>query len=153
VARAVAQRIASAQEESDLRVIDLVDHGARLLEPGDEQVAADLDWLRASDVLVVASPTYKATYTGLLKVFLDLVPTGALAGAVAVPVMTGGAPNHSLSVDVHLRPLLLELGASCPAPGLYVVEQQLPDLEAVLDVWWKKAHPWLAPARVQALPA
>jgi FMN reductase len=48
------------------------------------------------DVLVVASPTYKATYSGLLKAFLDRLATGSLAGKTAVPVLLGGAPNHQL---------------------------------------------------------
>ncbi|GMA86652.1 hypothetical protein GCM10025868_19020 [Angustibacter aerolatus] len=61
-------------------------------------------------MLVVATPTYKGAYTGLLKSFLDHVGADALAGAVAVPVTTVGGPAHTLAADVHLRPLLLEPG-------------------------------------------
>ena len=74
--------------------------------------------MAGADVLVVSSPTYKGSYTGLLKAFLDLLGPSALAGTEAVPVMLGGAPDHKLAVDVHLTPLLLELGASVPARGL-----------------------------------
>ena len=53
----------------------------------------------AADVVVVASPTYKAAYTGMLKAFLDRYGNNGLAGTVAVPVMTGGWAGHSLAVD------------------------------------------------------
>jgi FMN reductase len=144
VASAVAERIAAGFEEPDVRVIDLAVHTGRLFVPG--EMAAELERVLASDVLVVASPTYKATYTGLLKVFLDLLLAGALRGAPTVPVMTGGAANHSLALDVHLRPLLLELGASCPTQGLYVLEAQLPELDGVVGAWWEAAGPALSAA-------
>ena len=83
----------------------------------------------AADVLVVASPTYKATYTGLLKLFLDGYGPAPLTGVRAVPLMVGAAPHHALAVDVHLTPLLLELGASVPRRGLYVLESELGDFE------------------------
>jgi FMN reductase len=145
VARAVAERIAAAHAGAVVAVIDLAERGAELLDPGSAQVAADVAELLAADVLVVASPTYKATYTGLLKLFLDRIAGGALGGTPAVPVMTGGAANHALSVDVHLRPLLIELGASCPTQALYVLEAQLPDLANVIETWWASAGAVLAP--------
>jgi FMN reductase len=89
------------------------------------------------DVLVVASPTYKATYTGLLKAFVDRFPPNALAGKVAIPIMMGAAPIHQLAVDCHLVPLLLEIGATCPVRGLYVLESALPD-------WPQTAAAWVA---------
>ena len=89
----------------------------------------------AADVLVVASPTYKATYTGLLKVFLDGYGPAPLTGVQAVPLMVGAAPHHALAVDVHLTPLLLELGASVPRRGLYVLESELGDFEARARAW------------------
>jgi FMN reductase len=99
--------------------------------------------LTRAEVAVVASPTYKATYTGLLKTFLDAVPTGDLRGVVGIPVMVGGDRAHALAVDVHLRPLLLELGASCPTPGLFVEERALADGAAVIDAWLETARPAL----------
>ena len=63
--------------------------------------------------MVVASPTYKATYTGLLKSFLDRYGNNALAATTCVPLMTGAAPIHALAPEAYLRPLLVELGAAC----------------------------------------
>ena len=61
----------------------------------------------------------------MLKAFLDRYGSNGLAGVVAVPVMTGGWPGHLLAVEVHLRPVLVELGATVPARGLYVTEPEL----------------------------
>lgn len=75
-------------------------------------------------VLVVATPIYRATYSGLLKVFLDLLPPDALAGKVAIPIATGGGPAHLLAVDHGLRPLLASVGALVVATGVYGTDAQ-----------------------------
>ena len=75
-------------------------------------------------VLVVATPIYRATYSGLLKVFLDLLPPDALAGKVAIPIATGGGPAHLLALDHGLRPLLASVGALVVATGVYGTDAQ-----------------------------
>jgi FMN reductase len=97
-------------------------------------------------VAVFASPTYKAAYTGLLKAFLDRYGPNGLAGTVAVPVMTGGWPGHLLAVEVHLRPVLVELGASIPSRGLYVTEPELAKLDAAVEKWSATALPLISRA-------
>ena len=74
---------------------------------------------------------YKATYTGLLKSFLDLYGPDGLAGVVAVPLVVSGGPAHLLAGEVHLRPLLVELGATVPTRSLAVTEADLADLDPV----------------------
>ena len=96
-----------------------------------------------ADVIVAACPTYKATYTGLLKAFLDNYGNDGLAGCLAVPVMVGAAPQHALAPEVHLRPLLVELGASVPSRGLYVLESQMDELDGVVAAWAEAAVPLL----------
>ena len=78
-----------------------------------------------SDLLVVATPVYKGSYSGLLKAFLDFLPYGALRGTVAVPLTVMAQPHHALAGDVHLRPLLVELGAGVPTAGVVVTESEL----------------------------
>ena len=97
--------------------------------------------MAASDLVVVASPTYKATFTGLLKAFLDRFGNNALAATVAVPVMTGAAPIHALAPEVFLRPLLIELGASVPSRGLFVTEDKFEELDEVVKDWALRAQP------------
>ncbi|HEX4817965.1 MAG TPA: NAD(P)H-dependent oxidoreductase [Nonomuraea sp.] len=100
-----------------------------------------LDLVAGAEVLLVASPTYKGTYTGLLKVFLDRLPHRALAGTVALPLLVMGDARHALAVEVHLRPLLVELGATVPTPGLALVEADLPRLPEVLEQWHAAVAP------------
>ncbi len=97
--------------------------------------AAALDQARAARLLVIASPTYKGAYTGLLKVFADDLPPQALAGTVAVGITTAASPAHLPAGEAHLRPLLLELGAAVPAPVLAVAEANLPDPQPVIASW------------------
>ena len=60
-----------------------------------------------SDLVVFASPTYKATYTGLLKAFLDRYPANGLAGVTAIPVHTGADYSHAMGPTYNLAPLLV----------------------------------------------
>lgn len=57
--------------------------------------------------------------------------------------MVGAAPSHALATEVYLRPLLVELGATVPTRGLYVLESQLPELDNVLERWAEEATPAL----------
>ena len=131
---------------SDRLVLDLAGVAAELFDPEAQQVNDLVNAVAASDLLIVASPTFKATYTGLLKSFFDRYGSNPLSGSVAVAVMTGAAPIHALAPEVHLRPLLVELGASVPTRGLYVTEQQFGDLDTVIRAWAEVAGPILARA-------
>jgi FMN reductase len=115
-----------------------VELGPQLLAPGSAAVERLVQQLRESAVLVVASPTYKGTYTGLLKLLFDQIPAGQLCGALGVPLMVGGSAAHALAVDVHLRPLLLEVGCSCPTGGLFIVESELEAPDATLSAWLER---------------
>ncbi|HEY6533023.1 MAG TPA: NAD(P)H-dependent oxidoreductase [Acidimicrobiales bacterium] len=138
VAAFVAHRLGAAPGSND--VIELADLGAGLLAWGDPDVAAAVALAMEADLLVIASPTYKATYTGLLKLFLDQIGADELGGVTTIPVMVGAAPGHALAVETHLRPVLVELGASMPTRGLYLLESELDDLAPVLERWWGAAE-------------
>jgi FMN reductase len=118
-------------------VIEVADLGPGLLGWGDPQVAEAKEIVKSADLLVVASPTYKATYTGLLKLFLDQFGAGELEQALVFPLMLGGSPAHSLAPELTLRPVLVEIGASVPAPSLYLLDSDYetsPDLEKWLQI-------------------
>jgi FMN reductase len=140
VARVVAEAIEMDGLATTTEIIDLGAFGPAMLDSRDEEVASSIERAVLADVLIAASPTYKATYTGLLKLFFDRMANRALAGTVAVPIMVGAGPAHSMAIEHHFRPLLVELGASCPTPGLYVMEPQLEHLPEVLVEWMKNAR-------------
>jgi FMN reductase len=106
-------------------VVDAAELAQQVFTPGATAVKAALEALGATNVLVVASPTYKATYTGLLKAVLDQAPGGFLKGVVALPLQVAASDKHALAVDLHLRPVLVELGAIVPGPGVFVNEARL----------------------------
>jgi FMN reductase len=135
----VAERLTDAPPDV---VVDVVDLGAGLLGWGDPGVADAVAAVCGASLVVVASPTYKATYTGLLKLFLDQVPTDGMSGVQAVAVMLGAGPGHALAPELLLKPVLVELGASCPTRGLYLLETQWSD-EAVLGPWLARSRPQL----------
>lgn len=131
----VAARAAQAvAPEATPETVDLTTLADRLLLPERSPAIEEaVERVSSADLLLVASPTYKGTYTGLLKAFLDLVPS--LAGVTALPLMVMGSPRHALAVEVHLRPLLVELGANVTTPGLAVVEADLERVDELLAEW------------------
>jgi FMN reductase len=114
--------------------IDLAQFGPALLEPENDQIERSLAQICGSDILIVASPTYKGTYSGLLKVYLDRIPAEGLRGIVAAPVMLAAAPEHALAADLLLKPVLVQLGAICPVPGLFVPESDYARLSTI-ETW------------------
>ncbi|MNO70016.1 FMN reductase (NADPH) [compost metagenome] len=78
-----------------------------------------------ADAIIVASPVYKASYTGVLKTFLDLIPEKGLAGKVILPLFIGGSLAHLLSIDYSLKPVLSVLGARHILGGVYTVDSQV----------------------------
>lgn len=135
----VAQKLAG--REPDL-VIDVVDLGAGLLGWGDKEVTAAVEAVQGMDVVVFASPTFKATYTGLIKLFLDQIPQDGLVGVTAFPVMMGAGPAHLLAPELLFKPVLVELGATCPSVGLYLMDSNYKE-DPRLDAWAERAKPLL----------
>jgi FMN reductase len=133
----VAERLAGAAPKV---VIDVVGLGAGLLGWGDPAVARSVEEVRVSSVAIFASPTYKATYTGLLKLFLDQFPSNGLASVVGVPLMLGAGPAHALAPELLLKPVLVELGATCPTRALYLLDSDFAN-DDLLESWLSVARP------------
>ena len=79
----------------------------------------------SAQVLVIATPVYKAAYSGALKIWLDLLAQTALKGKTVLPLATGGSPHHMLALDYALRPVLQSLGAKHILPGIYATDAQV----------------------------
>jgi FMN reductase len=123
-------------------VLDLIELGPGLLQWGEPTVTAAVEAVVRCDVAIFASPTYKGSYTGVLKLFLDQFPSDSLAGVTAFPLMLGAAMGHAMAPDLLLKPVLVELGAICPARGLYLLETDYTS-EDVIGPWVARAQPYL----------
>ncbi|SHK87664.1 FMN reductase [Pseudonocardia thermophila] len=127
----LAERLTGAAPD---HVIELIELGPGLLGWGDEAVAAAVTAVQESSLVVFASPTFKATYTGLLKLFLDQFAGGTgLRDVVAVPLMLGAGPGHAMAPDLTLKPVLSELGGTCALPGLYLLDSAFAESSALDD--------------------
>jgi FMN reductase len=122
----------------DCCCVDLAALGPRLLDGRRAgTMAADaLATVSSSRVVVPVSPTVRGAYSGLLKLFLDMLPRQGLSGCVVVPMMTAGLPAHRYVVEMMLRPVLVELDAEVPVPGISVMESSLGHYDEVFEHWW-----------------
>jgi FMN reductase len=114
-----------AHEVSVVSVRDLPADALIAADAGHPALAGVLAALSGADGIVVASPVYKAAYSGVLKTLLDLLPQWAFAGKVVLPVLTGGVAAHALAVDYALRPVLSTLGSHHVVQGAFVVDKQI----------------------------
>ncbi|ARP62186.1 MULTISPECIES: FMN reductase [unclassified Mesorhizobium] len=93
----------------------------------DGQAHAILEQILAADVLVVGSPTYKGSYTGLFKHFFDLIDPAALRGKPIVLTATGGGERHALIVEHQLRPLFGFFEAFALPTAVYATDKDFTD--------------------------
>lgn len=83
-----------------------------------------------ADVIVLLTPIYKASYTGILKTFIDLIPQKGFEEKIVWPVAIGGTAHHLLAIDYTLKPLAITLGATQIAKSVFVQEQQVTKVDA-----------------------
>ncbi|MEU3269742.1 NADPH-dependent FMN reductase [Saccharomonospora sp. NPDC006951] len=86
-------------------------------------IAALAGAIAGADGLIVASPVYKAAYSGLLKSLLDLLPQFALEGKTVLPLATGGSLAHVLAIDYAFRPVLHSMGAEHVIQGYFLLDR------------------------------
>ncbi len=125
--RQLAQRALELLGGGQLIDLATLDPAALLYLGSDAAVDQARDAIAASDILVVATPIYRATYTALLKTIFDLQPQDSLVGTVVVPIATGYGPHHQLAIDHGLRPLIASLGGWATATGIYATNADIVD--------------------------
>jgi FMN reductase len=122
----VGQQLAELHVEVEhLRVRDLSPQALLLADFGHRTVVEAIDQVKRAQAIVVATPVYKAAYSGVLKVLLDLLPQTAFKGKTVLPLATGGSPHHMLALDYALRPVLQSLGSRNILPGVYASDSQV----------------------------
>lgn len=117
---------------SQRQVMEMVDAAPTLFralrsDQLDAEGRAIIDAVEAADVLVVASPVYRASYTGALKHLFDLVDYRALTGKRVILAATGGTPLHGLMIEHQLRPLFGFFNALTLPTAVYATEADFAD--------------------------
>jgi FMN reductase len=82
-----------------------------------------------SEIVVILTPVYKASFTGVLKTYLDLLPQNGLENKTIIPIAIGGTFGHLLMIDYALKPVLTALGAIHILKGVFIVDSQVKKLE------------------------
>jgi len=100
---------------------------ARRLSDLDPSARNIVERLLGASVLVVGSPTYKGSYTGLFKHFFDLLDPTALKGKPVILAATGGGERHSLIVEHQLRPLFGFFEALTMPTAIYASDRDFAD--------------------------
>jgi FMN reductase len=108
-----------------LQVRDLPAQALLHADFGDAAILRAKALVEAADAIVIATPVYKASYTGILKAFLDLLAQDGLAGKLVLPLATGGSLSHMLALDYALRPVLATLAARQVLASIYATPDQL----------------------------
>lgn len=126
----VLDRVRSQIEESgaEVSVINVRDLPAEDLLHArfDSQAIAEANRLvEEADAVVIASPVYKASFTGILKAYLDLLPQKGLENKIVLPLVVGGTIAHLLAIDYAFKPVLSVLGARNILTGVFVLDTQV----------------------------
>jgi len=133
LATAVAERIAARRGRDPFVTVDVAEFGPALLAPVNSTIGEALLDIQDAALLIVATPTYRGSYTGALKVLLDQLPANALAGVIAVPVVTADSQPQAEVAEAFLARLLSELGADVVDFGLTATGSELADPDDVAD--------------------
>jgi FMN reductase len=123
-------------------VYDLCQFGPLLFDMSSTAVAYAVTTVCQAKLAVVASPTYKGTYTGLLKLFLDRFAAGSLNDVIAIPLMVAASGFHAMAGEVLLKPVLAELGALLPTRSIFIPEDSY-EAPYLFDDWLAVAGPRL----------
>jgi FMN reductase len=94
-------------------------------EFNDPAIRQAREQVASARLVLIATPIYKAAYSGLLKTFLDLLPQDGLRGKTVLAIGTGGSAAHLLALDYTLKPVLTALGARHLLDTVYAVDAQL----------------------------
>jgi NAD(P)H-dependent FMN reductase len=131
---AVAQAVETAAGAPGVSasLLNLAEHrmsfaDGRPLDRYGDDTAAVVGRLAAADVVLLASPVYRATFTGALKNLLDLTPVEALRGKPVGIVAMGATLHHYLGIDWQLRAVLGWFGALVPPTSVYLESSHFRD--------------------------
>ncbi|MDR9856039.1 NADPH-dependent FMN reductase [Paenibacillus sp. VCA1] len=118
-----ADRLALAGFDVDLiSAADLPAEDLLRADFGSAAIRQALASVEQADAVIIASPVFKASYSGALKTILDLLPQKGFQGKVVLPLFIGGTIAHLLAVDYALKPVVAALGGTNILGGVFAVD-------------------------------
>lgn len=122
----VGEKIAAAGFAVERIEVREIDPAALLFADfGHPDVRGAAEKIERASAVVIATPVYKASYSGVLKALLDLLPRDAFRNKPILPIATGGTIAHLLSIDYALRPVLYALCADKVLAGRFVLDKDV----------------------------
>ncbi|WP_403020063.1 FMN reductase [Salinibacterium sp. GXW1014] len=143
LAKATVEALGERSIEVDVTTVELRDHARDLTSMmltgfASPALEATIDAVTGADGLIVVSPVFSASYSGLFKSFFDVIDPASLEQMPVLLGATAGTPRHSLVIEHALRPLFAYLRAEPVATGVF----------AATDDWGSEAGGELA-ARIE----
>lgn len=123
--RTLAALAADGCETSMIDVADLPASALLAREPAAE-IDAAVAAVGAAQIVIAATPTYRAVYTGAMKCLFDLMPPAHLAGKICIPIQTAASPAHFLAIEYGMKPLFTSL-EGLPISGVYATDDKFID--------------------------
>ena len=125
---AVDRHLRGAGIEPQIEVVELRDQAKDLVNNllagfPSPRLQAALDAVLAADGLIAVTPIFSASYSGLFKLFFDLVERDGFAGKPVLIAATGGTARHSLALEHAMRPLFAYLNAAVVATAVYAATE------------------------------
>lgn len=127
--RLLADRLAAAtrtelSDRAEIETVELRDHAHDIADHlltgfANRRLQPVLDRVEAADGLILVTPTFTASYSGLFKSFVDVVPPESVEGKPVLIAATGGTERHSLVLEHAMRPLLTYLRAVVVPTAVY----------------------------------
>lgn len=90
--------------------------------------------IEKAEEVVLLTPIYKASFTGILKTYIDLLPEKAFVGKHIIPIVVGGTERHQLVLEFALKPLASALGATNISQGVFVHDQQIERIQSTFNI-------------------
>ncbi|GIQ69680.1 NAD(P)H-dependent FMN reductase [Xylanibacillus composti] len=90
-----------------------------------EAIQEKVNWVKEAQAVLIASQVYQASYTGVLKLFLDMLPQKGLHNKIVLPLFVGGSMAHLLAMDYALKPVISALSGRHILAGVYGVDKMI----------------------------
>ena len=144
LAREVAAAFEATGQGVEVRTINIRDHAHGIADTllagfSGLELQEALDVTAAADGLVVVTPTFSASYSGLFKSYIDILEPESLTGKPVILAATGGTERHSLMIEHALRPLFAYLGAEPVRTGVFAATSDFGGTEGQISARVRRA--------------